>query len=120
MCGRSGKLQVLEEVLPRWKEQGHKVLLFSQTRQMLNILERMVSAKGWRYMRMDGNTGVGARPGLIDRFNHDPSIFIFLLTTRTGGLGINLTGADRVILYDPDWNPQTDVSERASEQLAPR
>lgn len=54
-----------------------------------------------------------ARPGMIERFNTDDSIFIFLLTTRTGGLGINLTGADRVVLFDPDWNPQTDVRPHA-------
>jgi DNA excision repair protein ERCC-6 len=109
---RSCKMQVLEEVLPRWEAQGHRVLLFSQTRMMLDVLEGMVRRKGWAYLRMDGNTGVGSRPALIERFNTDPSIFVFLLTTRTGGLGINLTGADRVVLYDPDWNPQTDVQAR--------
>ncbi len=94
---RSGKLQVLAEVLPRWERQGHRVLLFAQTRQTLNILERLVKGRGWRYLRMDGATSVGARPALIDRFNADDSVFAFLLTTRTGGLGISLTGADRVV-----------------------
>jgi DNA excision repair protein ERCC-6 len=94
---RSGKLQVLAEVLPRWERQGHRVLLFAQTRQTLGILERLVKARGWRYLRMDGATPVGARPALIDRFNADASVFAFLLTTRTGGLGISLTGADRVV-----------------------
>ena len=109
---RSGKLQVLAEVLPRWERQGHRVLLFSQTRQMLDILERLVQNRGWRYLRMDGNTHVGARPALIERFNTDDSVFVFLLTTRTGGLGISLTGANRVVLFDPDWNPQTDIQAR--------
>jgi len=109
---RSGKLQVLAEVLPRWEKQGHRVLLFSQTRQMLAILERLVQRQGWGYLRMDGNTNVGARPAMIERFNTDENIFIFLLTTRTGGLGISLTGANRVVLFDPDWNPQTDIQAR--------
>ena len=109
---RSGKLQVLAEVLPRWKKQGHRVLLFSQTRQMLDILERLVQRQGWGYLRMDGNTNVGARPAMIERFNTDENVFIFLLTTRTGGLGISLTGANRVVLFDPDWNPQTDIQAR--------
>jgi len=109
---RSGKLQVLAEVLPRWEKQGHRVLLFSQTRQMLDILERLVKRQGWGYLRMDGNTNVGARPAMIERFNTDENIFIFLLTTRTGGLGISLTGANRVVLFDPDWNPQTDIQAR--------
>lgn len=89
--------QVLAEVLPRWERQGHRVLLFAQTRQTLDILERLVRNQGWRYLRMDGATSVGARPALIDRFNGDESVFAFLLTTRTGGLGISLTGADRVV-----------------------
>jgi DNA excision repair protein ERCC-6 len=109
---RAGKMLVLEEVLPTWHKQGHRVLLFSQTRQVLNILEAMVRSHGWRYFRMDGNTSVSSRAGMIQRFNVDASIFVFLLTTRTGGLGINLTGADRVVLYDPDWNPQTDIQAR--------
>lgn len=96
---RSGKLQVLAEVLPRWERQGHRVLLFAQTRQTLDILERLVKGRGWRYLRMDGATSVGARPALIDRFNGDESVFAFLLTTRTGGLGISLTGADRVVRF---------------------
>ncbi|CAM9248775.1 unnamed protein product [Chrysoparadoxa australica] len=109
---RSGKMLVLQHVLPLWKDQGHKVLVFCQTRQMLNILEKFVRHQGWRYGRLDGNTPVGSRQSLMDRYNNDPEVFIMLLTTRTGGVGTNLTGADRVVLYDPDWNPSTDAQAR--------
>ncbi|KAL0481875.1 DNA excision repair protein ERCC [Acrasis kona] len=112
---RSGKLQVVEQLLPMWKKQSHRVLLFSQSRQMLDILERFVISKQYKYMRMDGTTPVKTRSAQIDTFNNDDSYFLFLLTTKVGGIGINLTGADRVILYDPDWNPSTDLQalERA-------
>ncbi|CAM9176674.1 unnamed protein product [Choristocarpus tenellus] len=109
---RSGKLLVLHHILPLWHKQGHRVLLFSQTRQMLNIIEQFVVRSGWSYGRLDGNTPVGSRQALIDCFNGDRSVFIMLLTTRTGGVGVNLTGADRVILFDPDWNPSTDSQAR--------
>jgi DNA excision repair protein ERCC-6 len=112
---RAGKLQVVEQVLPMWKEQGHRVLLFSQSRQMLDILEAFIIEKEYKYMRMDGTTNVKNRVTMIDKYNNDDSYFLFLLTTKVGGIGINLTGADRVILYDPDWNPSTDLQalERA-------
>ncbi|CAM9824223.1 unnamed protein product [Ectocarpus sp. 12 AP-2014] len=109
---RSGKLLVLQQILPLWHKQGHRVLLFSQTRQMLSIIERFVVNNEWSYGRLDGSTPVGNRQTLIDRFNNDESMFIMLLTTRTGGVGVNLTGADRVILFDPDWNPSTDMQAR--------
>ncbi|KAG5176938.1 P-loop containing nucleoside triphosphate hydrolase protein [Tribonema minus] len=109
---RSGKLLVLQQLLPLWRAAGHRVLVFTQTRGMLGILERWVRSRGWVYGRLDGNTPVGARQGLIDRFNTDPEVFIMLLTTRTGGVGTNLTGADRVLLFDPDWNPSTDAQAR--------
>lgn len=109
---RSGKMIVLDRVLDAWKKAQNRVLLFSQTRTMLDILEAFVQARGYTYQRMDGMTPVGSRMDLIDKFNLDESVFIFLLTTRVGGLGINLTGADRVILYDPDWNPSTDLQAR--------
>ncbi len=96
---RSGKLKVLEQLLPLWRAQGHRVLVFSQTRQMLDILERFVSGGGFSYMRLDGNTAIRARLQLIDRYNADESVFVLLLTTKVGGLGINLTGADRVVCH---------------------
>ncbi|GMI08221.1 hypothetical protein TrLO_g380 [Triparma laevis f. longispina] len=112
---RSGKLQVLAKILPLWKEQGHRVLIFSQTRMMLNLIQKFVERKGFNFKRMDGNTNVAARQGLVDKFNNDESIFGMLLTTKTGGVGVNFVGANRIILFDPDWNPQTDrqANERA-------
>ncbi|XP_065065513.1 DNA excision repair protein ERCC-6-like [Rhopilema esculentum] len=109
---RSGKMIVVESLLRLWKEQNHKVLLFSQTRQMLDILESFVKESSYSYLRMDGSTSVGSRQPLIEKFNQDKSIFVFLLTTRVGGLGVNLVGSNRVIIFDPDWNPSTDTQAR--------
>jgi DNA excision repair protein ERCC-6 len=109
---RSGKMQLLEKLLPAWKQGGHRVLLFSQTRQMLDILETFVLKSGYEYRRMDGASNIRSRMSTIDEFNSDESIFCFLLTTKVGGLGVNLTGADRVVLFDPDWNPSTDQQAR--------
>ena len=110
---KSGKMQVVKALLELWKEQGHKTLLFAQHRIMLDILEKFVkSIGGFNYRRMDGTTAIQIRQGLVDEFNRNPDAHVFLLTTKVGGLGINLTGADRVIIYDPDWNPSTDVQAR--------
>ncbi|XP_029141334.1 DNA excision repair protein ERCC-6 [Protobothrops mucrosquamatus] len=109
---RSGKLIVVESLLKIWHRQGHRLLLFTQSRQMLHILEVFLKERNYSYLKMDGTTTVASRQPLIARFNEDASIFVFLLTTRVGGLGINLTGADRVIIYDPDWNPSTDTQAR--------
>jgi DNA excision repair protein ERCC-6 len=110
---KSGKMQVVKAVLEIWKKAGHKTLLFAQHRIMLDILERLIrSMDGFNYMRMDGNTSIKERQNLVDEFNHNPNRHVFLLTTKVGGLGVNLTGADRVIIYDPDWNPSTDVQAR--------
>ncbi len=110
---KSGKMQVVKELLELWKEQGQKTLLFAQHRIMLDILEKSIkSLRGFRFRRMDGNTPIQARQGMVDEFNNNPDVHVFLLTTKVGGLGINLTGANRVIIYDPDWNPSTDVQAR--------
>ncbi|CAI0386150.1 unnamed protein product [Linum tenue] len=109
---RSGKMKVVSQVLNVWKEQGHHVLLFTQTQQMLDILENFLVSHGYNYRRMDGLTPVKQRMALIDEFNNTDDIFIFILTTRVGGLGTNLTGADRVIIFDPDWNPSNDMQAR--------
>nr|XP_009933983.1 PREDICTED: DNA excision repair protein ERCC-6 [Opisthocomus hoazin] len=109
---RSGKMIVVESLLKIWHKQGHRVLFFTQSRQMLQILEVFVRDRNYSYLRMDGTTAVASRQPLITRYNEDKSIFIFLLTTRVGGIGVNLTGADRVIIYDPDWNPCTDTQAR--------
>lgn len=114
-----GKLQVLRPLLQMWQLQGHKTLLFCQTRQMLDILEEFIGSMTlldesgtMLYLRMDGQTPISKRQVLVDQFNMDPTLAVFLLTTRVGGLGVNLTGADRVIIYDPDWNPSTDMQAR--------
>jgi len=109
---RSGKLEILAKILPLWKKQGHRVLIFCQWRKMLDIIMDFVKSKGWKFGRLDGNTNVASRQRLVDTFNSDKSYFGMLCTTRTGGVGLNLVGADRVILYDPDWNPQTDAQAR--------
>ncbi|KAG0175755.1 hypothetical protein DFQ29_007055 [Apophysomyces sp. BC1021] len=109
---KSGKMVVVRALLNLWKKQGHRVLLFSQTRQMLDILEIMVKNLNYSYLRMDGTTAVHHRMTLVNEFNLTSNIYIFLLTTKVGGLGLNLTGADRVILFDPDWNPSTDMQAR--------
>jgi len=110
---KSGKMQVVKALLELWKEQGHKTLVFAQHRIMLDILEKFISSMGgFNHRRMDGTTPIQTRQSLVDEFNNNPDAHIFLLTTKVGGLGINLTGADRVIIYDPDWNPSTDVQAR--------
>ncbi|XP_061646190.1 DNA excision repair protein ERCC-6 isoform X1 [Phyllopteryx taeniolatus] len=109
---RSGKLIVVESLLRLWLKQGHRVLLFTQSRQMLDILEVFVRQNHYTYLKMDGTTTIASRQPLIARYNEDKSIFVFLLTTKVGGLGVNLTGANRVIIYDPDWNPSTDIQAK--------
>ncbi|KAF5402100.1 DNA excision repair protein ERCC-6 [Paragonimus heterotremus] len=114
---RSSKMLVVASLLHTWADQGHKVLLFSQSRRMLNLLERLVLSMGLTYLRMDGTTPVNQRASLIEQFSRSDqstscSVFAFLLTTRVGGLGINLTAASRVLIYDPDWNPTTDLQAR--------
>ncbi|ETK73625.1 hypothetical protein L915_19464, partial [Phytophthora nicotianae] len=109
----SGKMMVLQKVLTLWKEQGHRVLIFTQTRSMLDILESFMSRLGHTCTRLDGTTGVAERQQRLDAFNApDSNLFAFLLTTRAGGIGVNLVGADRVVVFDPDWNPSTDVQAR--------
>ncbi|KAN0086919.1 SNF2 family N-terminal domain containing protein [Elaphomyces granulatus] len=112
-ASKSGKMQVVKSLLELWRDTGHKTLLFAQHRMMLDILEHFIkSLSGFKYRRMDGNTPIRDRQHMVDEFNTDPGLHVFLLTTKVGGLGVNLTGADRVIIYDPDWNPSTDVQAR--------
>ncbi|KAM4781347.1 SWI/SNF-related matrix-associated actin-dependent regulator of chromatin subfamily A containing DEAD/H box 1 isoform 2-T2 [Cyanocitta cristata] len=104
----SGKFRALERILSDLKEKGDRVVLFSQFTMMLDILE--VFLKHWqhRYIRLDGKTQISERIHLIDEFNTDMGIFVFLLSTKAGGLGINLTSANVVILHDIDCNPYND------------
>ncbi|KAL2151428.1 hypothetical protein VTH82DRAFT_6526 [Thermothelomyces myriococcoides] len=103
-----GKLQVLDKLLRRLQAEGHRALIFTQMTKVLDILEQFLNIHGHKYLRLDGATKVEQRQMLTDRFNHDPRILCFILSTRSGGLGINLTGADTVIFYDQDWNPAMD------------
>jgi len=104
-----GKLQELDRLLRELKDGGHRVLIFSQMTRMLDILETFMNIHGHRYMRLDGATGPERRQQLVERFNADARIFAFILSTRSGGVGVNLTGADTVIFYDSDWNPAMDA-----------
>jgi SNF2 family DNA or RNA helicase len=106
----AGKLQTLSSLLHELKRGGHRALIFTQMSKMLDILEVFLNLNGHTYLRLDGSTGVERRQRLMDKFNNDEKIFCFILSTRSGGLGINLTGADTVIFYDSDWNPAMDVS----------
>ncbi|KAH9258083.1 hypothetical protein BASA81_003646 [Batrachochytrium salamandrivorans] len=111
---KSSKMQVLVKILTEWRQHGDKVLVFCQGTKMLSVLEAFAEDRAWPSLRMDGSTPAKQRQRLIHRFNHGPvqSTFLFLLTTRVGGIGINLTGANKVIIFDPDWNPSTDSQAR--------
>ena len=103
-----GKLQELDRLLRRLQAGGHRTLIFTQMTKVLDILERFLNLHGHRYLRLDGSTRIEQRQALTERFNSDPRILAFILSSRSGGLGINLTGADSVIFYDLDWNPAMD------------
>ncbi|EHA8591065.1 ISWI chromatin-remodeling complex ATPase CHR11 [Cocos nucifera] len=106
----SGKMVLLDKLLPKLKERDSRVLIFSQMTRLLDILEDYLMFRGYQYCRIDGNTVGEDRDASIEAFNEPGSQkFIFLLSTRAGGLGINLATADVVILYDSDWNPQVDL-----------
>lgn len=105
-----GKMMVLDKLLDKLETQGSRVLVFSQMTRMLDILEDYLIWKGTKYFRLDGNTDHETRQNMINSYNEDGSpYFLFMLSTRAGGLGINLYTADVVILYDSDWNPQMDL-----------
>lgn len=103
-----GKLQKLAILLRDLILDGHRILIFTQMTKMLDILEQFLNIHGYLYFRLDGSTKIEARQSLTERFNSDLRVPVFILSTRSGGLGINLTGADTVIFYDSDWNPCMD------------
>ncbi|XP_068096607.1 chromodomain-helicase-DNA-binding protein 5 isoform X5 [Hyperolius riggenbachi] len=106
----SGKLMLLQKMLKKLKDGGHRVLIFSQMTKMLDLLEDFLEYEGYKYERIDGGITGGLRQEAIDRFNAPGAQqFCFLLSTRAGGLGINLATADTVIIYDSDWNPHNDI-----------
>ncbi|KAE9455218.1 hypothetical protein C3L33_12848, partial [Rhododendron williamsianum] len=110
LISNAGKMVLLDKLLPKLKERDSRVLIFSQMTRLLDILEDYLIYRGYQYCRIDGNTGGEDRDASIDTFNKPGSEkFVFLLSTRAGGLGINLATADVVVLYDSDWNPQVDL-----------
>ena len=109
----SGKLVLIDKLLPKLREEGHKVLIFSQMVRVLNILEEYLNYRGYTYERIDGSCSASDRQSAIERFGSDNGRFVFLLCTKAGGVGINLTAADVVIIYDSDWNPQNDIQAQA-------
>ncbi|SCO71610.1 chromodomain-helicase-DNA-binding protein 1 homolog, putative [Plasmodium vivax] len=110
----SGKICLLEKLLIRLKERGNRVLIFSQMVKMLNILSEYLTLRGFKHQRLDGTMSKEMRKKAMNHFNSKNSDdFVFLLSTKAGGLGINLTSADTVIIYDSDWNPQNDLQAGA-------
>ncbi|XP_067933470.1 chromodomain-helicase-DNA-binding protein 8-like [Watersipora subatra] len=114
MVNASGKLVLLDKLLPKLKAGNHKVLVFSQMIRVLDIIEDYLIHKKYIYERIDGRIRGNQRQEAIDRFSRpDSDRFVFLLCTRAGGLGINLTAADTCVIYDSDWNPQNDLQAQA-------
>ena len=110
MIKACGKLTLMTKMLKKLREQGHRVLVFSQMTKMLDLLEDYLEGMGYKYERIDGGITGQLRQEAIDRFNDKKADqFVFLLSTRAGGLGINLATADTVIIYDSDWNPHNDI-----------
>ncbi|XP_069126621.1 DNA excision repair protein ERCC-6-like 2 isoform X2 [Argopecten irradians] len=104
-----GKMKILKGLLSVFCRDHSKVLLFSYSTKVLDILEQYMMTTGYEYRRLDGSTSAKKRMDLVREFNNDPSIFIFLISTKAGGLGLNLTGANRVVIFDPNWNPTHDL-----------
>jgi SWI/SNF-related matrix-associated actin-dependent regulator of chromatin subfamily A member 5 len=116
MVVASSKFVLLDKLLPKLKKEGHRVLIFTNFTRMLDLLEDYLNYRGYgaEYSRLDGMTARAKRNLDIRLFNKkDSPCFVFLLSTRAGGLGINLTGADTCIFFDSDWNPQVDIQAQA-------
>ncbi|XP_014647040.1 PREDICTED: chromodomain-helicase-DNA-binding protein 7 isoform X2 [Ceratotherium simum simum] len=114
MIQAAGKLVLIDKLLPKLKAGGHRVLIFSQMVRCLDILEDYLIQRRYPYERIDGRVRGNLRQAAIDRFSKpDSDRFVFLLCTRAGGLGINLTAADTCIIFDSDWNPQNDLQAQA-------
>lgn len=114
LIGISAKLVFLMRLLPTLRQEGHRVLIFSQSHKMLNTIELLLKDGSFSFLRIDGSiSNPTERQRRVDLFNSDPSYFCFLLTTLVGGIGLNLTGADRVVIIDPSWNPTHDNQVRS-------
>jgi superfamily II DNA/RNA helicase len=110
MINLSFKFKVLFELLAEFKVKGNKVLIFSKTKIFLDLFEKLLlqSPNHYSYQRLDGSVNIDNRQNMVEHFNKDPSIICFLLTNAVSGVGLNLTGADRAVIVDPDWNPAND------------
>merc|ERR1711874_519710 len=104
-----GKMQVLHQMLKMLSNDGHKTLVFSQFTRVLDIIAISLKIKGYKFCQLDGRTKLEERQDQVERFFKEKDLEVFLLSTRAGSLGINLTGADTAIIYDSDWNPQQDL-----------
>jgi len=106
----AGKFELLDRMLPKLKAGGHRILIFCQMTQLMTIMEDFFNYRGWAYLRLDGSTKPDERGELLKIFNAENSpYFLFMLSTRAGGLGLNLQTADTVIIFDSDWNPHQDM-----------
>ena len=109
MLESSGKMVLLDKFIEKYQNDNHKMLVFSQFKGMIDIIKDYLTMKGVRHEVLTGNVKSQDRITAIQRFNEDNQFGVFLLTTRAGGLGINLTRARVVVIYDSDWNPQNDL-----------
>merc|ERR1740131_365250 len=106
----SGKFELLDRIFPKMKRSGHRILMFCQMTQLMTIMEDYLNWRGYKYLRLDGTTKAEERGEMLALFNDPKSeYFLFLLSTRAGGLGLNLQTADTVIIFDSDWNPHQDL-----------
>ncbi|KAI0252671.1 SNF2 family N-terminal domain-containing protein [Lactifluus subvellereus] len=106
----SGKIELLSRILPKFFATGHRVLIFFQMTKVMDIMEDFLKMMGWKHLRLDGGTKTEERAGHVQQFNaKDSDIMVFILSTRAGGLGLNLQTADTVIIFDSDWNPHADL-----------
>ena len=109
LISESSKLRTLDKLLKKLKKEKHRVLIFCQMTKMMNIIEDYLQFKKYKYYRLDGGSGINERRDMVNGFQNRKDIFVFLLSTRAGGLGVTLTAADDVIFYDNDWNPTMDA-----------
>ena len=109
LIAQSSKLQFLFSLMENLHKEGHRLLIFSMSKKMLYLVEELIqNTTSLKALRIDGDTEIASRESICQQFNQDSSIFCCLLTTKVGGCGLNLTGANRVVIMDPDWNPAND------------
>ena len=107
-CALSGKMKALSVLLHRYEKAGDRVLIFARSTKSLDFIQRFTNEKGYVSLRLDGNVSSKKRIAVVEQFQSDNTIFLFLISTLAGGLGLNLTAANRVVIYDVNWNPSHD------------